>query len=66
MRRMAFNWPEGMYNYSFVDDPPAPFPEYGSMMRLWPAADGQVAIGMMQQVEFMALSASLGRDDLRR
>jgi crotonobetainyl-CoA:carnitine CoA-transferase CaiB-like acyl-CoA transferase len=61
---LAFNWPDGMYNHSFVDDPPAPFPEYGSMMRLWAAADGQVAIGFMQDIEFQAMMRSLGRHDI--
>ncbi len=61
---IAFNWPEGMYNHSFVDDPPPAFPEYGALTRLWRCADGQVAIGMMQDVEFVALMRALGRDDL--
>jgi crotonobetainyl-CoA:carnitine CoA-transferase CaiB-like acyl-CoA transferase len=61
---VAFNWPDAMYNHSFLDDPPAPFPEYGSMSRLWDAADGQVAIGMMQDVEFVAMAKALGRQDL--
>ncbi len=61
---IAFNWPEGMYNHSFLAEPPPAFPEYGALSRLWPAADGQVAIGMMQDVEFIALAKSLGLDDL--
>lgn len=61
---VAFNWPEAMYNHSFLDDPPAMFPEYGAMSQLWPAADGQVAIGMFQDAEFAALVTSLGRGDL--
>jgi crotonobetainyl-CoA:carnitine CoA-transferase CaiB-like acyl-CoA transferase len=61
---LAFNWPDAMYNHSFLDDPPAAFPEYGSLSRLWAAADGQVAIGMMQNVEFTALANALGRGDL--
>jgi crotonobetainyl-CoA:carnitine CoA-transferase CaiB-like acyl-CoA transferase len=60
---MAFNWPEGMYNHSFVDSEP-PFPEYGSMSRLWPCADGQVAIGMMQPIEFIALANAVGLPEL--
>ena len=60
---LAFNWPEGMYNHSFVDPEP-PYPEYGALTRLWPCADGQVAIGMMQTVEFIALAKALGRDEL--
>ena len=61
---IAFNWPEGMYNYSFVDDAPPAWPEYGAQMRLWTAADGQVAIGALQNAEFVALCRSLGLDDL--
>lgn len=60
---VAFNWPEGMYNHSFVDAEPS-FPEYGALSRLWPCADGQVAIGMMQGVEFVALAKALGLDYL--
>ena len=61
---VAFNWPDGMYNYSFLDDAPAPFPEYGAMMRLWAARDGQVAIGALQDAEFIALVRAVGREGL--
>lgn len=61
---VAFNWPDGMYNYSFLDDAPAAFPEYGAMMRLWSARDGQVAIGALQDAEFVALARAVGREDL--
>ncbi len=61
---IAFNWPDGMYNNAFLDDPPERWPEYGAQMRLWKAADGQVAIGALQTAEFVALTRSLGRDDL--
>ena len=61
---LAFNWPEGMYNHSFEDEPPPEFPEYGSLSRLWKAADGQVAIGMMQDIEFVALARAVGLPDL--
>jgi len=61
---IAFNWPDGMYNNGFLDDAPDRWPEYGAQMRLWKAADGQVAIGALQTAEFVALTRSLGRDDL--
>lgn len=61
---IAFNWPDGMYNNSFLDDAPERWPEYGAQMRLWKAADGQVAIGALQTAEFVALTRSLGREDL--
>jgi crotonobetainyl-CoA:carnitine CoA-transferase CaiB-like acyl-CoA transferase len=53
-----------MYNHSFEDEPPPEFPEYGSLSRLWKAADGQVAIGMMQDIEFVALARAVGLPDL--
>lgn len=61
---IAFNWPDSMYNYAFMDDAPPAAPEYGAQMRLWTAADGQVAIGALQNAEFIALARSLGREDL--
>jgi crotonobetainyl-CoA:carnitine CoA-transferase CaiB-like acyl-CoA transferase len=61
---IAFNWPDGMYNDAFLDDAPARWPEYGAQMRLWKAADGQVAIGALQDAEFVALCRSVGREDL--
>ncbi len=61
---IAFNWPDGMYNNAFLDDAPDRWPEYGAQMRLWKAADGQVAIGALQTAEFVALTRSLGREDL--
>ena len=61
---VAFNWPDGMYNHGFVDEAPPPFPEYGSLMRLWSAADGKVAIGFLQNAEFVALARAVGLDDL--
>ncbi|WP_310496408.1 CoA transferase [Sandarakinorhabdus sp.] len=61
---IAFNWPDSMYNDSFLDDAPARWPEYGAQMRLWKARDGQVAIGALQDVEFAALCRALDRPDL--
>ena len=61
---IAFNWPEAMYNHSFLDDPPAPLPNYSDLARLWPARDGQVAIGVLQDAEFVALCAAIERPDL--
>lgn len=61
---LAFNWPEAMWNLSFLEDAPAPMPAYGALTRLWAAADGQAAIGAMQDHEFGALVRSLGLDAL--
>lgn len=59
-----FNWPDGMYNHSFLDEPCPVAPEYGALNRLRPAADGQVAIGVLQSVEFQALMRAVGLDHL--
>ncbi len=61
---IAFNWPEAMYNHSFRDDPPPPLPDYSDLARLWPAKDGQVAIGVLQDAEFAALCVAIERPDL--
>ena len=61
---LAFNWPDGMYNHSFLDEPPAPYPEYGALNRVRDAADGQVTIGVLQDSEFVALMRALGLDAL--
>ncbi len=56
---IAFNWPESMYNHAFVE-PADPFPEYGTLARLWPAKDGQVSMAAIQDTEFHAMRAALG------
>jgi crotonobetainyl-CoA:carnitine CoA-transferase CaiB-like acyl-CoA transferase len=61
---IAFAWPDGMWNETFLDDAPPPWPPYGAQMRLWEAADGQVAIGALQDSEFAALCDAVGRPDL--
>lgn len=61
---LAFNWPEAMWNLSFLDDAPPEMPAYGALTRLWRAGDGQVAIGAMQDHEFGALVRSLGLNAL--
>jgi crotonobetainyl-CoA:carnitine CoA-transferase CaiB-like acyl-CoA transferase len=61
---IAFNWPDGMYNHGFQDDPPPPYPEYGAFSRLRAADDGLVAIGALQTIEFVALMRALGLEQL--
>jgi len=63
---VAFNWPEGMFNHGFADDPPKPSPPYGRFSRLWPTRDGRrVVIGSFQDHEFAALCDALRRPDLK-
>lgn len=63
---VAFNWPEGMFNHGFVDEPPAQQPPYGRYSRLWPTKDGRrVVIGSFQDHEFVALCDALRRPDLK-
>ena len=56
---LAFNWPEGMYNHAFVDAAD-PFPDYGTLTRLWQAKDGQVSMAAIQDSEFQAMREALG------
>ena len=59
---IAFNWPESMYNHAFVE-PADPFPEYGSLTRLWPARDGLVSMAAIQDSEFHAMREALGNPE---
>jgi crotonobetainyl-CoA:carnitine CoA-transferase CaiB-like acyl-CoA transferase len=59
---IAFNWPESMYNHAFVV-PADPFPEYGSLTRLWPARDGLVSMAAIQDSEFQAMREALGHPE---
>lgn len=58
---VAFQWPDAMYNHVWVDQPPAPFPEFGATQRPWRTADGWVATMVPQQAEFQALCNALGQ-----
>lgn len=63
---LAFNWPEGMFNHGFVDEPPRASPPYGKFSRLWTTRDGRkIVLGSFQDHEFAALCDALGRPDLK-
>lgn len=61
---VAFFWPDGMQNHTFVDDAPEPMPEVGDYYRLWATRDGHVALSSPQQVEFLALARAVGRPEM--
>ncbi len=61
---IAFMWPEGMQNHTFVDAPPDPTPEVGDFYRLWATKDGHIAFASPKQEEFVAMTRALGRPDL--
>jgi crotonobetainyl-CoA:carnitine CoA-transferase CaiB-like acyl-CoA transferase len=61
---IAFLWPEGMYNHTFLEDPPPPSPDFGAFYRLWKSRDGYFAVAGVQDAEFKALARGLGRPDL--
>jgi crotonobetainyl-CoA:carnitine CoA-transferase CaiB-like acyl-CoA transferase len=58
---VAFQWPDAMYNHVWLDNAPAPFPEFGATQRPWRTADGWVATMVPQQAEFQALCNALGQ-----
>lgn len=61
---LAFQWPDAMYNHVFVDEPPAPFPEFGATQRPWKTADGHVTTMVPQPAEFRALCTVLGQPQI--
>jgi crotonobetainyl-CoA:carnitine CoA-transferase CaiB-like acyl-CoA transferase len=61
---VAFLWPEGMYNHTFLDDAPEPQPEFGAFYRLWKGNGAFFAIAAVQDKEFAAVCRGVGRPDL--
>ncbi len=61
---LAFQWPDAMYNHMFMDEPPAPFPEFGATQKPWKTLDGFVATMTPQQAEFIGMCEALGRPDI--
>ena len=61
---VAFFWPEGMQNFTFMDDPPETMPEVGDTYRLWATRDGHVAVSSPQPAEFRALARAVGRPEM--
>ena len=61
---VAFQWPDAMYNHVFLDDAPAPMPEFLQGHAPWQARDGHLVTQTAQQAEFNALCRALGRDDM--
>ena len=61
---VAFLWPEGMYNHTFIEDPPPPQPEFGAFYRLWKGNGAFFAIAAVQDKEFAAVCKGVGRPDL--
>jgi crotonobetainyl-CoA:carnitine CoA-transferase CaiB-like acyl-CoA transferase len=61
---IAFNWPDGMFNHGFMQDPPPPSPPYARFSRLWKTKDGLVALSTFQDSEFQALCKAINRPDL--
>ncbi|MEY4752201.1 MAG: hypothetical protein RIQ60_4415 [Pseudomonadota bacterium] len=60
---VAFLWPEAFYNHAFLDEPPAPVPEYGSTLALWRASDGYFSLVTPQDDEFAAMCRAFGHPE---
>jgi crotonobetainyl-CoA:carnitine CoA-transferase CaiB-like acyl-CoA transferase len=61
---VAFLWPEGMYNHTFLEDAPPPQPDFGAFYRLWKGKGAFFAIAAVQDKEFAAVCRGVGRPDL--
>jgi len=61
---LAFQWPDAMYNHTFMDPATPVFPEFGVNQKPWPTRDGMVATMSPQQAEFKGQCQALGREDI--
>ncbi len=61
---VAFLWPEAYYNHAFLDEPPAPLPEFGANQKLWRCGEGLLAILTPQNEQFAALCRVVGLPEL--
>lgn len=61
---LAFQWPDAMYNHVFLENPPAPAPEFGVSQKPWKTSDGYVVTSAPQPVEFAAVCAGFGRPEV--
>ena len=61
---VVFLWPEAFYNHGFLDEPPAPVPEYGATLKLWRARDGWFSLVTPQDDEFAAMCRAFGCTEL--
>lgn len=57
---LAFQWCDGMFNHTFMDDAPAAFPRVGATTRPYRTRDGFVALMSPQQDEFEAMCRGFG------
>lgn len=62
---IAFLWPDGMQNYTWLDDASAPPMGRGSLPAIRRTADGHVAITTIGDAEYRGLCRALGRPDLQ-
>lgn len=61
---LSFLWPEALYNHSFLDNPPAPVPEFGARQKLWRCKDGWFAMIAPQDEEFAGICRVFGKTEL--
>ena len=61
---LAFQWPDAMYNHTFLIEPPPDAPEFGVQQKPYRTRNGHVAAMTPQADEFAALCQGLGRADL--
>ena len=57
---LAFQWCDGMFNHTFMEDAPAAFPRVGATTRPYRTRNGFVALMAPQQDEFEAMCRGFG------
>ncbi|MEZ5226265.1 MAG: CoA transferase [Acidimicrobiales bacterium] len=56
-----FNWPDGMYNHTYVDDDGVvPAPDFSAAYRLTPVADGHLAYSVVTDSELSGAMRAVG------
>jgi crotonobetainyl-CoA:carnitine CoA-transferase CaiB-like acyl-CoA transferase len=61
---VAFFWPDGMMNHTWLDGPGDTLPAIASIYRVFPTADGFVTITAVTDAQFAAACRALGRAEL--
>lgn len=63
---LAFQWPDAMYNQTFLDDAPQGVNEAGQGTRPWATRDGHIVMSTPQPSEFHGLCQVVGRPELEQ
>lgn len=61
---LAFLWPDGMMNHTFLGDDVMRVPPFGTIYRLYETADGAITIGALTDDQWANACRAMDREDL--